>query len=277
MGRQIELRHLRYFRAVAENLHFGKAAIQLGMAQPPLSQQIKALENIVGHRLFERTTRGVLLTTVGEYFLERAEKTLVRIDQDLDMAGRIGRGQEGVLSVGFAGSIMLTRLPFVIEHYRRLFPKVEVQLQELVTADQIAALKDGMLDVAFLRDGEADGSIQLKDTLEREVRRNPAEWTYPRFPEISASHRSTYGTIRVLRTTNGTSSIRQDDGLLRRRRVPTPNRTRDPSMADSRPTDCCRTWGFHRPSLCCKSRLPGRCIQAIEVQATHFRGHRYTS
>lgn len=166
MGKQIELRHLRYFRAVAEHLHFGKAAIQLGMAQPPLSQQIRALENIVGHRLFERTTRGVRLTTVGEYLLERAQKTLVRLDQDLDMADRIGRGQEGVLSVGFAGSIMLTRLPFVIEHYRRLFPKVEVQLQELVTADQVSALKDGMLDVAFLRDGEADGGIQLETLLQ---------------------------------------------------------------------------------------------------------------
>ena len=93
------------------------------MAQPPLSQQIKMLEGIVGHRLFDRTTRGVQLTTVGQFLLARAQLTLDRIDQDLEMAGRIGRGQEGVLSVGFSGSIMMTRLPFVIEHYRRLFPK----------------------------------------------------------------------------------------------------------------------------------------------------------
>jgi DNA-binding transcriptional LysR family regulator len=165
MKAQVELRHLRYFRAVAETLHFGKAAVQLGMAQPPLSQQIKTLEGMVGYRLFDRTTRGVQLTTVGQYLLLRAQKTLDRIDQDLDMARRIGLGQEGVLSVGFSGSIMMTRLPFVLEHYRRLYPKVELQLQEFVTAEQMAALKEGILNVGFLRDGEADGEIHLRTLL----------------------------------------------------------------------------------------------------------------
>ena len=167
MKRQIELRHLRYFSAVAETLHFGRAAEHLGMAQPPLSQQIKALESIVGHRLFDRTTRGVQLTTVGTYLFERAQQTLDRIDLDLDMADRIGRGQEGVLSVGFSGSIMMTRLPFLIEHYRRRFPKIELHLEEFVTAEQMTALKKGILDVGFLRDGEIDGDIQL-ETLLRE-------------------------------------------------------------------------------------------------------------
>jgi hypothetical protein len=103
----IELRHLRYFLAVAETLHFGRAAEQLGMAQPPLSQQIKALEVMVGHRLFDRTTRGVRLTVVGSYLRERARNTLRQIDGDIEMARRLGRGQEGALSVGFSGSVML--------------------------------------------------------------------------------------------------------------------------------------------------------------------------
>ncbi len=165
MKGQIELRHFRYFLAVAETLHFGKAAAQLGMAQPPLSQQIKALENILGYRLFDRTTRGVRLTAVGQYLVERARKTLERVDQDVDMARRLGKGQEGVLSVGFSGSIMFTRLPFVIERYRRLYPKVELQLQELVTAEQICALKEGTLDLGFLRDGEPDSAITIEPLL----------------------------------------------------------------------------------------------------------------
>ncbi|SRR6266567_79678 len=165
MKGQIELRHLRYFLAVAETLHFGRAAAQLGMAQPPLSQQIKRLENIVGYRLFDRTTRGVRLTAVGQYLLERARKTLERVDQDVEMARRLGTGQEGVLSVGFSGSIMFTRLPFVIERYRRLYPKVELQLQELVTAEQMCALKEGTLDLGFLRDGEPDSAITIEPLL----------------------------------------------------------------------------------------------------------------
>jgi len=162
MRGQIELRHFRYFLAVAETLHFGKAAAQLGMAQPPLSQQIKTLENIVGYRLFDRTTRGVRLTAVGQYLLERARKTLERVDQDIEMARRLGKGQEGVLSVGFSGSVMFTRLPFVIERYRRLYPKVELHLQELVTAEQMCALKEGALDLGFLRDGEPDSAVTIE-------------------------------------------------------------------------------------------------------------------
>ena len=165
MKGRLELRHLRYFLAVAETLHFGKAAAQLGMAQPPLSQQIKNLESIVGHRLFDRTTRGVRLTVVGQYLLERARKTLDRIDQDVEMARRLGKGQEGVLSVGFSGSVMFTRLPFVIERYRRLYPKVELQLQELATAEQMSALKEGALDLGFLRDGEPDSAIRIEPLI----------------------------------------------------------------------------------------------------------------
>jgi DNA-binding transcriptional LysR family regulator len=165
MRGQIELRHFRYFLAVAETLHFGKAAAQLGMAQPPLSQQIKTLENIVGYRLFDRTTRGVRLTAVGQYLLEQARKTLERVDQDIEMARRLGKGQEGVLSVGFSGSVMFTRLPFVIERYRRLYPKVELHLQELVTTEQMCALKEGALDLGFLRDGEQDSAVTIEPLI----------------------------------------------------------------------------------------------------------------
>jgi DNA-binding transcriptional LysR family regulator len=165
MKGQVELRHFRYFVAVAETLHFGRAAARLGMAQPPLSQQIKALERMVGHGLFDRTTRGVRLTVAGDYLLERARKTLAQVDQDVEMARRLGAGQEGVLTVGFSGSVMFTQMPFVIERYRRLHPRVELQLQELPTADQMRALKEGALDLCFLRDGEADSEIRIEPLL----------------------------------------------------------------------------------------------------------------
>jgi DNA-binding transcriptional LysR family regulator len=165
MKQEIEFRHLRYFLAVAETLHFSKAAAQLGMAQPPLSQQIRSLERILGHPLFQRTTRGVRLTKVGEFFRERARNTVTKMQDDVEMARRLGSGHEGVLTVGFSGSVMLTTLPKAIERYRRLYPKVELRLRELVTAEQMPSLLDGTLDLGFLRDGEPQDGLALESIL----------------------------------------------------------------------------------------------------------------
>ena len=165
MKQEIEFRHLRYFLAVAETLHFSKAAAQLGMAQPPLSQQIRSLERILGYSLFERTTRGVRLTKVSQYFRERARNTVAKILDDVEMARRLGSGQEGVLTVGFSGSVMLTTLPKAIERYRRLYPRVELRLRELVTAEQMPALLDGTLDLGFLRDGEPQVGVSIESIL----------------------------------------------------------------------------------------------------------------
>ncbi len=165
MKQEIEFRHLRYFLAVAETLHFSRAAAQLGMAQPPLSQQIRSLERILGHPLFQRTTRGVRLTKVGEFFRERARNTVTKMQDDVEMARRLGSGHEGVLTVGFSGSVMLTTLPKAIERYRRLYPKVELRLRELVTAEQMPSLLDGTLDLGFLRDGEPQDGLALESIL----------------------------------------------------------------------------------------------------------------
>jgi DNA-binding transcriptional LysR family regulator len=165
MTQEIEIRHLRYFLAVAETLHFGKAAAKLGIAQPPLSQQIKNLERILGYALFDRTTRGVRLTRVGQFFVERARQTLAKMRDDVEMTRRLGAGKEGVLNVGFSGSAMLTALPKAIESYRRMFPNVELQLRELVTAEQIPALLDGSLSLGFLRDGEPTSGLAIEPIL----------------------------------------------------------------------------------------------------------------
>ena len=165
MNDRIELRHLRYFLAVAETLHFGRAAEKLGMAQPPLSQQIRNLERYLGYPLFDRTTRGVRLTRVGQFFLERARTTLAKVGNDVEMARRLGSGQEGALTVGFAGSIMFTGLPKAIRLYRRMHPNVELRLREGATEDQMPLLLDGTLDLGFLRDGEARDGVTIETIL----------------------------------------------------------------------------------------------------------------
>ena len=165
MSQEIEIRHLRYFLAVAESLHFSKAAERLGIAQPPLSQQIRRLEQMIGHRLFDRTTRGVKLTLAGQLLADRARSTLEKIDDDLEQVRRLGRGEEGTLTVGFSGSVMFTGLPAAIENYRRRYPKVELRLRELATQAQIPALLDGTLDLAFMRDGDATDGIQIVTVL----------------------------------------------------------------------------------------------------------------
>jgi DNA-binding transcriptional LysR family regulator len=166
MDDEIELRHLRYFLAVAETLHFTKAAERLGMAQPPLSQQIKRLEQLIGHPLFDRTTRGVKLTLAGHLLAERARSTIEKIHDDLAQVRRLGRGEEGTLTVGVTGSVMFTELPAAIGEYRRRFPKVELRLREMPTAQQITALLTGTLDVGVLRDADPTEGIAINTLLE---------------------------------------------------------------------------------------------------------------
>jgi DNA-binding transcriptional LysR family regulator len=166
MKEEIELRHLRYFLTVAETLHFSKAAELLGMAQPPLSQQIKRLEQLLGHRLFDRSTRGVKLTLAGQLLAERARSTIEKVQDDLVQVRRLGRGEEGTLTVGFAGSLMFTDLPSAIQRYRRRYPKVELRLREMNTSAQISALLTGTIDMAFLRDGDATEGVQISTLFE---------------------------------------------------------------------------------------------------------------
>jgi DNA-binding transcriptional LysR family regulator len=165
MNDEIELRHLRYFLAVADTLHFTKAAQRLGIAQPPLSQQIRKLETLLGHPLFLRTTRGVKLTPAGQLLAERARGTLDKVRDDLTQVRRIGRGEEGTLTVGFSGSVMFTQLPAAIQSFRKRYPKVELRLREFVTSAQITALLEGTLDLALLRDGDPTPGLDMTTLL----------------------------------------------------------------------------------------------------------------
>ncbi len=162
MDEGIELRHLRYFVAVAEELHFGRAAVRLHLAQPPLSQQIRKLEEILGYPLFTRTSRAVKLTSAGEVFLQRAQRTLRRVREDVEEVRSIGRGEVGFLRVGFIGSSMLTALPAIFGRYRRTFPKVNLQLQESYTSGVVEGLLKGSLDAGILRDGGPTDGLTIE-------------------------------------------------------------------------------------------------------------------
>ena len=188
---EIELRHLRYFLAVAETLHFSKAARRLGMAQPPLSQQIKRLEQLLGHALFERTTRGVKLTPAGHLLAQRARGTLDKVKDDLAQVRRVGRGEEGTLTVGFSGSVMFTELPGAIRAYRQRYPRVELRLRDLATSFQIAGLLDGTIDLAFLRDGDVTDGIELA-----RVFREPYVAVLPEAHALAGARRVDVGELR---------------------------------------------------------------------------------
>jgi DNA-binding transcriptional LysR family regulator len=164
MDNDIELRHLRYFVAVAEELHFGRAAARLHLAQPPLSQQIRRLEEILGYPLFVRTSRTVKLTAAGEVFLNSARRTLRNVKDDMEEVRSIGRGDVGSLRVGFIGSGMLTPLPAMLGQYRRQYPRVQLQLRETYTSGVVQSLLRGMLDAGFLRDGDPTEGI-VTETL----------------------------------------------------------------------------------------------------------------
>jgi DNA-binding transcriptional LysR family regulator len=161
----IDLRHLRYFLAVAEELHFGHAAQRLHMAQPPLSQQIRRLEQEIGYPLFLRSSRSVKLTPAGKALLDRARRTLQRVDEDLEAVRSVARGEVGVLKVGFVGSAMLTSLPAILRGYRRMYSRVQLHLNELHTSQLIEALREGSVDVAVARDAGTPQDMHVEQVL----------------------------------------------------------------------------------------------------------------
>ena len=147
----MELRHLRYFVAVAEELHFGRAAIRLSIVQPSLSQQIRQLEDELGFPLLRRTKRFVELTDAGKVFLSAAQNILVQVQEAKRTAQRAYRGEEGRLVVGYISSSTYDLLPMMLRAYRERFPHVEVALRELTTQEQVRALEEDYIQVGLLR------------------------------------------------------------------------------------------------------------------------------
>jgi DNA-binding transcriptional LysR family regulator len=148
----VELRHLRYFVAVAEERHFGRAAARLHIAQAPLSQQIRRLEAELGEPLLYRTTRRVELAPAGEILLERGREILAAVDSAIDDARRAAHGEVGRLAIGFVGSVTYAILPSLAAALRLELPRVTLDLRgELLTPAQVAGLLNGTLDLGLLR------------------------------------------------------------------------------------------------------------------------------
>jgi DNA-binding transcriptional LysR family regulator len=146
----MELRHLRYVIAVAEEGHITRAAERLGIAQPPLSRAIKAIEQDIKVQLFRRVPRGVELTAAGRAFLDSARATFTNLDRGLESARRVARGEEGQISVAFTSSTAFhTLVPSVVREFRETFPRVAVTFNQGNAGDLIQQLENGRLDAMF--------------------------------------------------------------------------------------------------------------------------------
>jgi DNA-binding transcriptional LysR family regulator len=175
----VELRHLRYFIAVAEELHFGRAAQRLNISQPPLSQQIQQLEQEIGAQLFTRTNRSVQITPAGALFLQDARAILLQVEQAARRAARVHSGQEGELRIGFTSSAPFTGLVSdALYQVRQRWPEVHIQMQENNTRQQLAPLHDDRLDLGVMRNTPLPSDLQHRVLL-REPLCAVVHWAHP--------------------------------------------------------------------------------------------------
>jgi len=165
----MEIRHLRYFCVLAEQLHFTKAALLLNIAQPALSHQIKQLEEELGTRLVERTNRRVRLTAAGELFLARAVRILEQVDQAVLETTRVGQGEAGNLVIGVVSTAVCSVLPELLRRLRREAPRISVDIREMEPAEQVEALRRESIDIGLLflsiQDPEFDSVLVSKERL----------------------------------------------------------------------------------------------------------------
>lgn len=147
----MELRHLRYFLTLAEELHFGRAAEKLFIAQPPLSRQIKKLEEELSVELFKRTKRNVQLTGYGKYLRDEAIKLFHHVELIKNHIRLLEEGQAGQIKIGYVGSAMHSVLPEILTGVQRKLPEIHMSMIELLNLDQIVALNTGSLDIGFIR------------------------------------------------------------------------------------------------------------------------------
>ncbi|GAB4071576.1 LysR family transcriptional regulator [Ancylobacter sonchi] len=195
----MELRHIRYFIAVAEERNFTRAAARLGIGQPPLSAQIKDLEAEIGTQLFHRVAHGAELTEAGEAFLAAVKPLPEEAAAAIRAARRAARGEIGQLSVGLTGTAALNPLfPAVIRSFRRSYPDVELRIVEANSVVLLASLVEGRLDVAVLRPAESDPADLREERLIDEplVAALPAAHPAARKPAEKTSEGLDLSTLR---------------------------------------------------------------------------------
>ncbi len=160
-------RHLRYFVAVAEELHFGRAAKRLCITQQLLSRQIRDLEDELGVQLFYRTKRTVRLTEVGEIFLEEARKTLEQANYAVQLVQRASLGEIGRIAIAFTGSALNIVLPATVRQFKKLYPQVDLTLKRLQTLEQVEAIHSRQIDLGILHP-PIDDDKMIVETIYRE-------------------------------------------------------------------------------------------------------------
>ncbi|HEY8190622.1 MAG TPA: LysR family transcriptional regulator, partial [Micavibrio sp.] len=157
----IDIRHMRYFKAVAEDLHFRRAAERLHISQPPLSMQIKQLETFLGTELFVRTNRKVSLTKAGEHFYKKTLLILKDIDDLAQETRRIGEGKSGSVRVGFVSSSAAGLFQKAIYSFSKHYPDVFIDIKQLTNSEILTAFENDRLDIGFCRlPMTVPGSIQ---------------------------------------------------------------------------------------------------------------------
>lgn len=163
MGYQIELRHLKYFLAVSNELNFRKAADILCISQPGLSRQIKQMEDILGMQLFVRTKRSVKLTEAGIYLKGEAEYVINHLDKTFNQMKLLNEGKAGVVTIGFLGSAMQNVIPDLLVKMNVNFPGIKTNLEEMSNMGQLRMIQDDALDLGFVRlSGVPDGLIMKR-------------------------------------------------------------------------------------------------------------------
>jgi DNA-binding transcriptional LysR family regulator len=165
----MELKHLRAFVTLAEELHFGRAAQRLAIVQPALSMQIKALEGWLGVRLLDRNRHSVMLTDVGRLFLEEARATLHQAQHSADVARGLGRGETGRIRLGFVSSVLPELLPTLIRQAHQRYPGIQLELKDMPGPDQIQALKSGQLDFGLMRLPAPYAGVQTQAVLHESI------------------------------------------------------------------------------------------------------------
>ncbi|OTA20101.1 DNA-binding transcriptional activator TdcA [Xenorhabdus beddingii] len=164
MAVNIELRHLRYFIAVAEELHFGRAAERLNISQPPLSQQIQALEANINAQLLMRNNRNVSLTPAGQMFLQEAYQIIAQVDAAAIKAARMHQGELGEISIGFTSTApFMRKITLSLRQFRESYPDVAIHMHQMNTKQQIAPLQTGRIDMGIMR------NTSLPDNLEYQL------------------------------------------------------------------------------------------------------------
>jgi DNA-binding transcriptional LysR family regulator len=214
----MELRHLKYLVALAEELHFGRAAIRLHISQPPLSQQIRQLEEELGTRLFERTKREVRLTEAGRRLVEEAHSILARVDHLSAVAALAGRGEIGHIAVGVPGGVNPILIK-TLEVFGKQYPGVRIELHFMSTGVQIEELREGRLGVGFVN-LPIQASFLVTETILRE----------PLWLALPKRHRLAKGKTVTM------ASLKDEQMILFPRRV-------TPGIHDTI-TGTCRNAGF---------------------------------